>query len=249
MVTKKTKPGPDPQSRQSKDAQFAGWYSRAIAAKKLGISLSTIIRKVDDGSIPATADSEGVWWFDPKEIDPLVPEAASEGSAAVIQATAHALKQAQDHNEVLLRHATDPSQAALRLIMRTNERLTLENKELRDREAENYKAREALLSEAHERELASRIVEARERRYEEGFKLLLGYAPMLITQMSGGKKLKPLLDVIESLEPEQIKFLVPDFLTEEQAQEILKLRESLKKAKPPKAPEPPKPEETEGATP
>lgn len=217
----------------SKDAKFAGWYTRAITAKKLGISLSTLLRRVEEGTYYSEPDGEGIWWFNPKEIDALVPEAASEGSAAVISATAQALKQAQDHNEVLLRVATEPSQMALKLLMRANERLEGENKVLRERETEYLKAREQMISEAHERELASRIVDAREKRYEEGFKLLITYAPKLIEQASGMKDLKPLIEVLDGLDDAMIDMLVPSFLTEDQAKKIKTFKAKNGKKKPP----------------
>lgn len=227
MAVKKQKPGPDPESIQSKDARFAGWFSRSQAVQKTGKSLSTIKRMIDSGDIVAEVDSDGIWWCSPDDINALEKAAPTEGHAGFVDATTSHIKQLHDHEETLIRLITDPANAALKIIMDTNKRLTAENADLRERDRANYEAREKLLSEAHERELASRMVDAREKRYEEGFKLLMQYAPKLLEQASGASKLKPLASLVVSLDDAMIDMLVPEFLTEKQAKDLKEAKKQL----------------------
>jgi hypothetical protein len=125
---------------------------------------------------------EGVWRFDPRELDAVSGGGAELGAAELLSASTALVRQAHAHAERLLDLTATPAARLLEL-------MTAENKALRERidalekkNTEMLAAAEAALTMQHERELEARQFEHAQRIKEGLFQEFQRYMPELVAR-------------------------------------------------------------------
>lgn len=174
-----------------------GWLPVAELQRKHGGSVRTIHRWATEGRVSFVTDKEGRRWFDPegyarelssdKELEPDQAALVEVRRDQVVLDSANSLlKQAQSHHEKTFGPYSDATREVLELLRQENKDLRAQNAELVKVHLDNVKAREEMLSQAHERELAGKMFLAAEERKREALETFKGPAKELLKRFVAG---------------------------------------------------------------
>lgn len=110
------------------------------------------------------------------------------------------VSQLMRHNEVLMRLSTTQSQKTIEMLSQANANLTRAFNENLDKRIELTEEKEKVLSEAHERELATETAKREEERKDQLMKKVIPLLPVAVNRFLGDRKLpEPVNPIIEQL--------------------------------------------------
>lgn len=137
-------------------------------------------------------------------------------------------KQANEQIEGFLRlFFKDPMNQVLKASGEATEALRTENKDLREGWSEATKARETLLSQEHERQLLTSMVEDEGKRADERMGMLRTYGPMVLRNIGLNTEAKTVVELVQGLAPEAVD-VIATILTPAQKALFEKLRGASK---------------------
>jgi hypothetical protein len=219
------------------------WPTRTMAARMLGVAIVTIDRMQARGELIAERDEKGVWRFDPDiihEISSAKVQNDALGAAAIIEASQGLVSQAQEHNEALMKHATGSGHTMLELFGKQLQAAYDEIDKLRAKNFAMLEAHERIMSQQHERDLQSKVLEHDQSRKDQAWQLLMQITPGLLVKLmeniGKGKEVKTIVDAIVELPEEYIAVFESTGILKPEQMEAIK---GLRKAHPkPAEPEP-----------
>lgn len=143
------------------------WPTRAQAARRAGISRSTLIRLQQSDDIQAVQDSDGNWRFNPDDLDVIAEGRTNEAAAimtetigTVVKVSQEQTASAQDHAakfaELTMEHsemAWESMRLMTKEIVEENVSLRAYVRELEAERKENIKEIDRAQTKAHEREI------------------------------------------------------------------------------------------------
>jgi len=172
-----------------------GWLTADELQKKFGGSSRTVRRWGELGRIGRMKDAHGRAFFDPSDYARELRSEEGDDEASgkfevqregiVIDGANSLLRQTMQHLEKVMAPAADAQRELLQLLKEENSSLRQQVKDLTAVHLENMKAREALISEAHERELELKAFEAREARKKAALDMVKGPAQKLLARVAG----------------------------------------------------------------
>lgn len=156
---------------KSEAKDISKWPTKALAARKVGVHTTTLMRMVDQDELHPQRDENGHWRFDPEELEKFIPEEPEsdvfkaqteflgEATAYVKQMatqTDRMFEHSQTRTELLFQKYTD----VLALLAEQNQKLIAEKFKTID-------ALESALTMRHERDIALEQARAKEARRAE----------------------------------------------------------------------------------
>jgi hypothetical protein len=206
------------------------WPTAVQVRQWLDLPRHAIDKLTKDGVLQRKQDERGIWRWDPVSIERYLaaeqedaqkePEEDPIGTAYRDQTAA--LRAAQSHVESLLRLVTTPAQDQLRLLQDDLARARARIAELESRFDGMIEAREALLSQAQERELAAAEAAQRSARKDRLLKLAENRALPLLDKYLQSGKADVAMRLLESLEPTMVQALATSGLLKPDQLELLK---------------------------
>lgn len=220
MATPKKTPRKSPPETPADPTAKLG---RTEAGLFLGLSLSSVKRLEREGLLVAEKDAEGRHWFTVAQLQAFKAERGqdtgpeTEAMLSTIDAAASHSKDSHKHVEKLLDLVLQPSHELLDLYKATCRDLADEVKRWRDQHFELLTKMSELLRNQRQEDLEQRRIELSDRRKEQALSLVKSAVPMLIAQAGGNKQLGLVLNLLQSLHPEQLRILSQSgLLTQEQ---------------------------------
>jgi len=159
---------------------FHTWPTRSDAARRAGISRSTLIRLQNAGDLNPIQDEDGQWRFDPEELDIIASEKGTDASQAMAEAVGTVVRTASDltkgsqqHAQAFADNSLEMSQVAFEQMRLMSDTLIEENKDLRlhirELEAERKEAVKHIdeaQTTKHKRDLERHEIERKEKRID-----------------------------------------------------------------------------------
>jgi DNA-binding transcriptional MerR regulator len=246
-------PGPVPLNKVN-----PGKLTRAAAAKRLDISVSTLKRYVLEGKLsPPETDTAGHVWYDATEVEDLAEDRQDDelGAKQVIDAANGIIKQQMSHHEAMastmarMIDETGKREAAfMGAFLKATETILTQQTSLAVAALGRSSKLEGQLDDAREavgkamdyntqREIALSDAAARQKRSDDLVAKLSPHIPTVLSMV--GKKFgappdvaaQPLIeDLMKSIQPEQAqKLITAGILTEAQLGQLMVLWESFSK--------------------
>ncbi len=206
--TKPKRTPPDP-------AEVENWLTGSDVTA-LGVTPRALSRWSENGLVQKAKDAAGQLRFNPADVEQqrTRSQAASGSRDEVLESFRALLNMTLGHLERSWGQVHEPGQRLLDLLATENDRLAKRCEKLEDRHLQFLDLFEKLMTNQHQRELESRVVDQREARKDKAFGKLADAAPAFLAQLASGLGAKKLVD---SIDDEQLSVLtVAEFLTEEQ---------------------------------
>lgn len=167
-----------------------GWLLASQLVKEYGGALRTAQRWGAELKVENVQDAKGVRYFNPESYlrvleseDVATSDVAKTG--IVLSGSNELLKQTQGHLERVLKPAFEGSEAIVSALLKENASQRELIAKLTATHLENVKAREESLSQAHERAIMARVIEASEERKRMALDMLKQPAKLLLAKWAG----------------------------------------------------------------
>lgn len=177
---------------------ITNWPTRAEAARVSGISRNTLIRLQQTGDIDSRQDSQGVWRFNPDDLDVIAETRSSDAAVIMTETVGTVVKvsqeqthRAQEHAEAFAGITLEHSEMAweqMRLmtqeIREENVSLRVRVKELEEERRENLKHIEEAETKAHKRKMEEQSAERLDKRIDWALTTVVAIAgPAVLNKM------------------------------------------------------------------
>lgn len=222
------------------------WPKLEEAAAIIGISSRQLQKWLKSGKAERHQCPDGTYRYSPKHLAELQGAAEEEteeaelSTAQLVTAMGGYLRTQNDHIKMLVHTIVEPLKANFDGWKAQSEQANARIQTLEAKWLESVLERERLLSEAHERELATKEAEASIRRKDATLDVLkTQVVPAIIKNVQAkNPKAQAAVDLLQTIDPQTIDALLDErveFLTPEQK---AKLRIILDKPEPPTPPTP-----------
>jgi len=222
---------------------WESWPTMLDATKELSVHHTVIRRFVADGMLKQIVDPEGRKRFAPADIVSLkayaadLPDDEKQPPIRAVGGITHEefagatslVKQVYAHHQTMIPLLVNAWAEVMRVGREQSERDARRIAELESARDAASLARENMISQEHERALASKVIEASEARKSKAFSTLIDTAaPMLVKKLGleGDPMIGTALNLFKSLKRDQILMMIHpavDFVTPDQKAQLLKI--------------------------
>ncbi len=213
------------------------WPKASAVADELEISVRQLKRHVERNEVPRYQAPDGTYRYKPEEVAMFKAFLEGEETEAevvtskkggadqhvaveLVKVFRELLQQELGNNRELMKLVLNPNNALLSMLKDENAALRQRCSTLEDKHTDLVMAREEMLSQVHERGLATKTVEAQEKRKTQAFGMLMQSMPTLAKQMGidpsklaqglsneDQGKVNAAVELLTSIDPEMLEAL------------------------------------------
>lgn len=204
------------------------WQTAAVLSRSTGLSTRHLAKLGDQGAVPRQKNGEGVWLYDRDAAEDFAPKGAEELSD-YIASLVSLLKQAEGHTAETFRMVHGPAMELFGFYKAELAAARVRIEHLERTHDDLVKAKEDALSQVHERQIAERLLIARQARWDKAFDTLSECAPGLLNQLlesifaaSSGASATLLAKILASVEKRDIEGMLANSTVSEDERTILR---------------------------